>query len=92
MNSLYRARSISIGTGSKNKNLLQVSLQLLKNLIIFKIHSSCIDTLSSARLPLVKSPLEVGFRNTVESPFLRSLNRLDGIEPMFRLKDLSPHL
>jgi hypothetical protein len=51
-------------------------------LIIFKIHSSCIDTLSSARLPLVKSPLEVGFRNTVESLCRRRLNRLDGVEPM----------
>ena len=46
------------------------------------LHSSCIDTLSSVRLPLVKSPLEVGFRNTVESLCHRRLNRLDEVEPM----------
>ena len=28
----YRVRSVSIGTGSKKQNLLQVSLQLLNNL------------------------------------------------------------
>ena len=42
------------------------------------MHSSCVDTLSSARLPLVKSPLEVGFRNIVENLCRRRMNRLDG--------------
>ena len=41
-----------IGTGFKNQNLLQDHYNYL---IIFKIHSSCIDTLSSAHLPLVKA-------------------------------------
>lgn len=37
--------------------------------IIFKIYSSYLycDTLSSTRQPLISSPLEVSFRNTVES-------------------------
>ena len=32
INIIYRVRSISIGTGSKNQNLLQVSLELLNKL------------------------------------------------------------
>ena len=51
-------------------------------LIIFKMHSSCIDTLSSELLPLVKSPLEVSFRNTVESLCRHRLNRLNRVEPI----------
>ena len=46
------------------------------------MHSSCIDTHSSARLPLVKSPQEVGFRNTVDRLCRRRLKRLDGVELM----------
>ena len=77
---LYRVCSISIGAGSKNQNLLQVSLQLcniLQN--TFLLHRY---TYSSAHLPLIESPLEVGFWNTVESFCHRCLNRLDGVEPM----------
>ena len=51
-------------------------------LITFKLHSSCIDTLSSARLAHVKDSLELVFRNTVESLCRRQLNHLDGIKPM----------
>lgn len=44
--------------------------------------NSCIDSLNSAHPPLDKSPLEVGFRNTIESLYRHHLNRLDGLEPI----------
>ena len=82
-----RSDFVRLGTGSVQVSGLVPKVKIYcryhhNYLIIFKIHSSCIDTLSSTHRPLVESLLEVCFQNTVESLCHRWLNHLDGVEPM----------